>query len=215
MRQQSSFVGWDFVGETANGTEDIWRMCINMVNYPLLWWQFNMADFICPDSVDFADFAIMADTWLSNPEQPNWNLRCDIAQPQDDVIDILDLAVFCDNWLKSGCINCQSTCNYDGYCDPCEDPLICPDCGLLCNNNGYCDPWEGPDCPDCQTGCNYNGICEWWEDTVICSDCPMRCNHNGMCDPWEGPDCPDCQMGCNYDGMCDPWEGPDCPDCQM
>jgi hypothetical protein len=29
--------GWDFVNETANGTEDIWWMPEN--DYPRLWWQ--------------------------------------------------------------------------------------------------------------------------------------------------------------------------------
>ncbi|MFZ0033461.1 MAG: hypothetical protein WAK60_00555, partial [Sedimentisphaerales bacterium] len=100
MKQQGSFVGWDFVGETANGTEDIWRMCIDGVNYPLLWWQFNTADFTCPDGVDFIDFAILANAWLSNPTQVNWNPRCDIAEPPDNVIDTLDLAIFTQHWLE-------------------------------------------------------------------------------------------------------------------
>ena len=101
MKQQSSFLGWDFVGETANGTEDIWRMCIDGVNYPLLWWQFSTGDFVCPDGVNFADFAIMANAWLSNLADVNWNGRCNIAKPPDNVIDVRDLAVFRDNWLKS------------------------------------------------------------------------------------------------------------------
>jgi hypothetical protein len=41
MKQQKSFVGWDFVGETANGTEDIWW--INKgASYPKLTWQLNV-----------------------------------------------------------------------------------------------------------------------------------------------------------------------------
>ena len=31
-------VGWDFVGETANGTQDIWRIDEGK-DYPRLWWQ--------------------------------------------------------------------------------------------------------------------------------------------------------------------------------
>jgi hypothetical protein len=102
MQTLSTFTsaGWDFVGETANGTEDIWRMCIDGVNYPLLWWQFNAADFTCPDGVDFIDFAIFANAWLSDPTQVNWNGRCDIAEPPDNVIDILDLAIFAQHWLE-------------------------------------------------------------------------------------------------------------------
>jgi hypothetical protein len=100
MKQKSSFVGWDFVGETANGYEDIWRMCVDGVEYPLIWWQFNTADFTCPDGVDFADFATLANAWLSEPGQTNWNSRCDIAEPPDNVIGILDLAVMCNYWLQ-------------------------------------------------------------------------------------------------------------------
>jgi hypothetical protein len=30
--------GWDFVGETANGPEDIWRI-LEGKDYPRLWWE--------------------------------------------------------------------------------------------------------------------------------------------------------------------------------
>ena len=30
--------GWDFVGETANGTEDIWWI-LEGKDYPHLWWE--------------------------------------------------------------------------------------------------------------------------------------------------------------------------------
>jgi hypothetical protein len=40
MKTRSTFTsaGWDFVGETANGTEDIWTICEG-VNYPKFVWQ--------------------------------------------------------------------------------------------------------------------------------------------------------------------------------
>jgi hypothetical protein len=38
MKQQKSFVGWDFIGETINGPNDVWW--INKgVSYPKLYWQ--------------------------------------------------------------------------------------------------------------------------------------------------------------------------------
>ncbi len=37
MIQQESFVGWDFFGETANGTDDLWWMPEG--DYPRLWWE--------------------------------------------------------------------------------------------------------------------------------------------------------------------------------
>ncbi|MHC5075610.1 MAG: GLUG motif-containing protein [Planctomycetota bacterium] len=38
MKQQESFVGWDFIGEATNGTEDIWKIKEN-IDYPRLWWE--------------------------------------------------------------------------------------------------------------------------------------------------------------------------------
>jgi hypothetical protein len=40
MKQQASFVGWDFLGETTNGTNDIWTICEGF-DYPKLTWVFN------------------------------------------------------------------------------------------------------------------------------------------------------------------------------
>jgi hypothetical protein len=37
MRKQSSFIGWDFVGETINGDKDIW--CMPLGDYPRLAWE--------------------------------------------------------------------------------------------------------------------------------------------------------------------------------
>jgi hypothetical protein len=41
MKTLSTFTsaGWDFVGETANGTNDYWRMCVDGVDYPRLAWE--------------------------------------------------------------------------------------------------------------------------------------------------------------------------------
>ncbi len=38
MKQQASFPEWDFIGETENGTEDIWGIA-NGNDYPRLWWE--------------------------------------------------------------------------------------------------------------------------------------------------------------------------------
>ena len=44
MQTASTFInaGWDFVGETANGTDDIWWI-IEGQDYPRLWWQYGQA----------------------------------------------------------------------------------------------------------------------------------------------------------------------------
>jgi hypothetical protein len=94
MKTLSTFTsaGWDF--------DNIWAICEGM-NYPKLSWQIPpVGDFTCPDGVDFIDFAIFANAWLSDPTQVNWDLRCDIAEPPDSVIDILDLAIFAQHWLE-------------------------------------------------------------------------------------------------------------------
>jgi hypothetical protein len=102
MQTESTFTdaGWDFVGEVINGPNDIWDIC-DGTNYPKLSWQIPLAgDFVCPDGVDFTDFAILANAWLSDPTQVNWNVRCDIAEPPDNVIDILDFEIFAQHWLE-------------------------------------------------------------------------------------------------------------------
>jgi hypothetical protein len=99
MKQQSSFVDWDFIGETANGTDDIWRMCVDGVEYPLLWWQFNKADLVCFDGVDSLDFAVLAYWW--EYEYCEFYNDCDRADFDfSGTVDIQDLAILCDNWLK-------------------------------------------------------------------------------------------------------------------
>jgi hypothetical protein len=102
MKTQSTFTiaGWDFVGETINGTADIWRLCTDGTHYPRLNWEhYSIGDFKCPDSIEFKDYAVLAKAWMTSPGSANWNPLCDISDPNDDVINNLDLAVFCDYWL--------------------------------------------------------------------------------------------------------------------
>ena len=42
---------WDFLGEDVNGTDDIWQLCIDDLDYPRLVWQFGTADFVRPGRV--------------------------------------------------------------------------------------------------------------------------------------------------------------------
>jgi len=103
MKTRSTFTdaGWDFVGETVNGRNDVWRMCVDGIARPLLSWQFGVGDFTCPDGVDFIDFAVLASAWLTDPKEPDWKSVCDISQPNDSFIDDFDLVIFCDNWLEN------------------------------------------------------------------------------------------------------------------
>ena len=100
MQTESTFTdaGWDFVGETANGIDDIWRMCVDGVEYPLLSWQF-VPDFVCPDSVDFKDFAFFANHWMG--DNCGGLDNCDGADIDfSDKVDMADLQIFCQHWLE-------------------------------------------------------------------------------------------------------------------
>ena len=101
MQDANTFLNakWDFFGETANGTKDIWRMCVSGLYYPKLSWQSPQGDFVCPDGVNFTDFAYLAQRWLlTNCAATN---NCDGTDIYTDgTVDFLDLGVFTDNWLE-------------------------------------------------------------------------------------------------------------------
>ena len=97
MMTQSTFTdeGWDFVGETANGSADLWRMCTDGVHYPHFWWEYvRRGDFVCGDGVDLNDFAVLANHWqLSVDERNDAN--------DDGVVDLLDLSIVAMYWLQN------------------------------------------------------------------------------------------------------------------
>ena len=88
--------GWDFVGETNNGTDFVWRMCQDLVDYPRLAWEFTLGDFVCPDGVEMKDFAILGAQWRLPPGKPSADIAPDDG---DGIIDGLDLAALVNNWL--------------------------------------------------------------------------------------------------------------------
>ena len=100
MKQMDTFTdaGWDFVGESTNGSEDIWSIC-EVTNYPRFVWEIPRIDFVCPDGVSMPDYSAFASAWLSEPNDPGWNPACDISEPSDGVIDELDLVIFLPRWL--------------------------------------------------------------------------------------------------------------------
>ena len=90
--------GWDFVDESANGTEDIWSICEG-TNYPRLVWQIAAGDFVCPDGITIDDFAFFLEYWLDD--------NCDLSNgycqgtdlDQSGTVDINDLEILLENWL--------------------------------------------------------------------------------------------------------------------
>jgi hypothetical protein len=99
MQTKSTFesAGWDFIGETVNGPNDIWDICEG-TNYPRFVWQIPIADFVCPDGVNFFDFSFFAAQWAE--ENCAASNDCD-GRDLDLLgsVDIKDLRIFADNWL--------------------------------------------------------------------------------------------------------------------
>lgn len=62
--------------------------------------QVIIGDFEPDCDIDFFDFNILANAWLSVVGDGNWCLPCDISEPNDNLINILDLRVFTGNWLE-------------------------------------------------------------------------------------------------------------------
>ncbi|MBM4103467.1 MAG: hypothetical protein FJ263_05360 [Planctomycetes bacterium] len=87
MRQQSSFVGWDFQGSAADGEEEVWQM---NGGYPVLAWQVP---------VGMRQLVVLSRYWQATgciSGQP-----CVIADWYDDnVIDTKDLALLVQSWLE-------------------------------------------------------------------------------------------------------------------
>jgi len=96
MKTSSTFIdaGWDFVGETENGTENIWSICEG-TNYPRLIWQIPTADWLCPDGVGLEDFSYLAQFWMI-PEVGNTPAEFD----KDNIVGVSDLMIFCEQWLN-------------------------------------------------------------------------------------------------------------------
>jgi len=91
MQTASTFTdeGWDFV--------DIWTICEG-TNYPKFIWRILPADFLCPDGVDFIDYAYFSDYWLN--ENCAASNDCDGTDfDLSDTVDSNDLKIFCDYWL--------------------------------------------------------------------------------------------------------------------
>ena len=99
MMIQSNFTNWDFLGEPTNGSNDIWRMCADDVDYPRLSSEFAQnGNFACEDGVDIFDLQALAEHWLlteiTNPTE--FNYACDANG--DGVIDLVDFSVLGENW---------------------------------------------------------------------------------------------------------------------
>ncbi len=103
MQTMSTFTdaGWDFVGESVNGTEDIWSICEG-TNYPRLAWQIPAGDFVCPDGITIEDYVFFIGHWRDDSCDSS-NDYCDGADlDRSGRVDIADLEILVENWLAGG-----------------------------------------------------------------------------------------------------------------
>jgi hypothetical protein len=130
MKQQSSFIGWDFNG--------VWHIC-ESANYPKLKWQILPGDIVCPDGLDFEDLAELCSQWLFE------EIPADLAPPGGDgIVNFADFTVFANQWgitnsfnelldftgqwLKTGLAKCSADIaplpNGDGRVDAADFAIV-------------------------------------------------------------------------------------------
>jgi len=98
MQMKSTFTdaGWDFVEKHTSGT---WRLCEDGTSYPRLQWQSLVADFVCPDGVNFIDYSFFSEVWLADTCGVG-NDFCDGRDlDESGLIDEEDLKILCGYWL--------------------------------------------------------------------------------------------------------------------
>ena len=99
MQMASAFTaaGWDFEGESANGTQDIWTIREGKT-YPRFARQVPQGDITGSEGVDMSDFAFFVGHWM-NINCSNSN-NCDGTDlDKSDMVDMPDLVIFANNWL--------------------------------------------------------------------------------------------------------------------
>ena len=102
MQIQSTFTdyGWDFVAETANGSEYLWHLPYNTTGYPMLYFQRDIpGDFTGSYGVDLADYAFLADFWADTNCDPSNNHCSGADLDQSSHVALPDLMLQLSHWL--------------------------------------------------------------------------------------------------------------------
>jgi beta propeller repeat protein len=101
MRLKSTFTdaGWDFVGETGNGTKDLWKNRQGL-SYPRLTWVAESPyDFMGDYGVSLQEFALLADYWQTNGCQ-GFGYWCSGADlDHSGSVDLNDLLILTEHWM--------------------------------------------------------------------------------------------------------------------
>ncbi|AQQ10458.1 hypothetical protein L21SP3_02290 [Sedimentisphaera cyanobacteriorum] len=100
LTEKATYSAWDFACTDSDGTNDKWYLCTGCGEMPVLEWQRDGLDFLCPEGVGITEFAVLASSWMLSSSSPAFEPNFDLNS--DGIIDELDLAVFADYWLTSG-----------------------------------------------------------------------------------------------------------------
>jgi len=97
MKMLSTFLdaGWDFTNESANGTDDLWRLCIDGTDYPRLAWEFG-PDYACPDGVSIGDLLYLSNRWLERELAPYTSAD----RTGDGAVNLDDYGLLSEQWLQ-------------------------------------------------------------------------------------------------------------------
>jgi hypothetical protein len=97
MKTLLTFTGWDFLGTSADGTNDTWRMCADGVDYPRLTWEFvKVGDFSCPNGVAMDDLTRLASEWLLTYSAPLTGADA----TGDSAVTFTDFAILASRWMQ-------------------------------------------------------------------------------------------------------------------
>jgi len=100
LQNRSTYIAarWDFTHETTNGSDDIWRFCVDG-STPRLAWAFLAGDFACPDGMAYKDFTLLSLVYgqtACGPGKDNCN-GFDLDESGD--VDLGDVFILALNWL--------------------------------------------------------------------------------------------------------------------
>ena len=89
--------GWDLVGESDNGTSDVWRMCDDGTDFPRLAWEFStVGDLACPNGIRLKDLLYLSERWTASSPQTVGAADAN----GDEKVDMLDLSLVAEHWLE-------------------------------------------------------------------------------------------------------------------
>lgn len=92
--------GWDFIGESVNGNNEIWRLCNNGNDYPHLNWESTDGDFACPDGINVEDLTYYTSYWLMNNCTSGNNYCAGADLNYSGIVDLSDFSIFAENWMS-------------------------------------------------------------------------------------------------------------------